>query len=361
MKLLWCGEQAENLPDARAGGSTVRLVVAEDSLASMFRGAPGCAQQGGADGYDDHGAEAAHLSDTAAAAAAPATAAMPASSSTAPDGAEGEGCSARSARQRRRLRHLQRMGGAPSGLCVAILFVDDAAGADETSQSDPRSEDLRGGDDDDGGGEPDLESGVAHFHSTGSGRLLAEACRTAGTDYHCPALEAQLSTLWAYAKQGAASVERFDGTGLGWPLQTGDHWCTAHSNLQDCSLTLPPSALGLTDAEPAASGIAATMGSLLTRNKKAKNAAAQTGRSQNSPTQRQVASEDPDGALPPIWEEIVWNDDSNADGGGDGADGKRSPLIVAPHLVFQVLVRGSDLHVRLTSSFSLATHFLIQL
>lgn len=363
----------EELLDDKPRGSAhgVRLVVADHSIASMFRGAQTGTQRGGSDDCGDRGAESVHLSDPGAVASAPVEAEMPTSSV---DHKQAErDTNGRSARQQRRLRHLQRMNAAPASLCVAIIFVDDAAGAGVVSLPEKcdvhmtapaarRESTLHGADnhaqeDDDGDGSvgsaSDFETGVAQFHSTGSGHLFAEACRTAGTDYHCPALEAQLSTLWTYTKHGAGSVDRFDGTGVGWPLQTGDHWCTTHGNLQDCSLTIPSSALGLTAAEPATASIAAAMGSLLTRKQKYKNSASKAAHNQNGLAQQWVEG-DLDGILAPVWEDIVWNDGINGDrGSGTSSQSeKEASLIVAPHLVFQVLVRGADLHKRPIASIA---------
>ena len=365
----------EELPGGLHGSTqSVRLVVTGDSLASMFRRAQTGTQRSGSNDQGDRGSASVHLSDPAASGSAP----MDAEMYTSPadhENPQREDINARSARQQRRLRHLQRMNAAPASLCVAIVFVNDAADADGISLPETRGVDVVapahrkepmlhdshgvGGseqNENDDGGESagsgsDFEAGVAHFHSTGSGHLLAEACRTAGTDYHCPTLEAQLSTLWTYAKHGAGSVERFDGTGLGWPLQTGDHWCTTHGNLQDCSLTLPPSALALTDAEPATASIAAAMGSLLTR-KKLKNSAPKVGRKPKGQDQQREEG-NPNGILAPVWENIVWNDGVKG-GGGSGANSQdeKESLIVAPHLVFQVLVRGADLQKRPIASIA---------
>ena len=269
-------------------------------------------------------------------------------------------------RQQRRLRHLQRMSMCSSGtkpsssLCAAIIFVDDTAAAEmqasaeaeEEEEAEPprhtrhtrhtgpagvavagetaplhwaeklaqRNQKLQqlgersnAGEHDDAkdnnGSDEEEEDeegegagvgvGVGEFHTTGAGLLLAEAVRTAGTDYHCPALEEQLHSLWSYAKagRGAYAGERSDGTGDGWPLQTGDWWCTAHGNLQQCALTVPPPPPPPKKSKKA-------------KRKQAKN--------------KLKSKEEEEGGS----------------------------LIVAPHLVFQVLVRGSDLRSRPISAIA---------
>ena len=142
----------------------------------------------------------------------------------------------------RRLRYLRRMRGGQ--LSAAIVFVDDAADLEPEpepgKEHTPTDATSRSSDDEkeEEGEEEDAELGATrHFHRSGAGAALATACRT--TDYHRPALEAQLLQVWSHA---AASDERLDGSGSGWPMQTGDWWCTAHANLHRCAATPPPPA-----------------------------------------------------------------------------------------------------------------------